>query len=299
MTRVNSSPDASGPCVSPGQHAQAACLLEVTARKPGNVHRYADLPGLRFVDFALSATAIAAPLDRAAETGIGGAILEAIEATRQVVNTNTNLGIVLLLAPLAAVRNGVELSSGVQDVLAATTIDDARKVYRAIRLAQPGGLRQVAEQDVADEPTATLKAVMQLAADRDLVARQYSNGFREVLGDALPAIGEMLQAGWPLETAIVFCHLQLLAKHPDSLIIRKHGMTRAREVSRHAAELIRGGWPESETTTKELETFDLWLRHPGNRLNPGTTADLVTAALYAALREEMIALPLAQAFERR
>ena len=89
--------------LSPGQLAQAACLLEVTARKPGNVHRYADLPGLHFVDFLLSAMAIAEPLDRAATAGVGRAVLAAIEATRRVVSTNTNLGIVLLLAPLAAV----------------------------------------------------------------------------------------------------------------------------------------------------------------------------------------------------
>ena len=92
-----------GPGLRPGQLAQAACLLEVTARKPGNVHRYADLPGLHFVDFLLSAMAIAEPLDQAGITGVGRAVLAAIEATRRVVSTNTNLGIVLLLAPLAAV----------------------------------------------------------------------------------------------------------------------------------------------------------------------------------------------------
>ena len=288
-----------GPWSSPGRLAQAACLLEVTARKPGNVHRYADLPGLRFVDFVLSAMAIAEPLNQVAATGLGGTILAAIEATRRVVSTNTNLGIVLLLAPLAAVPETVHLADGIEEVLATTTIDDAGLVYRAIRLAQPGGLGQVGEQDVAREPTVTLKAVMQMAALRDLIARQYSNGFREVLGDALPAMVEMLQAKWPLETAIIGCHLNVLAKHPDSLIVRQHGTTQAREVSRRAAELIRGGWTGNKNACAELEAFDLWLRHPDNRLNPGTTADLVTAALYAALREGAIALPLDLGFECR
>ena len=286
-----------GPPLSAGRLAEVACLLEVTARKPGNVHRYADLPGLRCVDFLLSATAIAEPLDRAAEIGIGRAVLEAIEATRRVVSTNTNLGIVLLLVPLAAVPKTANLAAGVEKVLAATTIDDARHVYRAIRLAQPGGLGQVDEQDVVGEPTATLRAVMKMAAERDLIAKQYSNGFHEVLGDALPGISKALQENWPLETAIIHCHLNVLAKHPDSLILRKHGITRAHEVSRRAAEIVQGGWPESAAAVKELEAFDLWLRHPDNRLNPGTTADLVTAALYAALREGTIALPWRQAFE--
>src|SRR5262245_53537811 len=99
-----------GPRMSPGRLAQFACLLEVTARKPGNVHRFRDLPGLQFVDCLLSAVAIAEPLDRAAEIGVGDAVYEAIEATRRVVATNTNLGMVLLLAPLAAVPEGVELA---------------------------------------------------------------------------------------------------------------------------------------------------------------------------------------------
>ncbi len=175
----------------------------MTARKPGNVHRHADLPGLHLVDFLLSAAAIAEPLDRAETAGVGRTVLAAIEATRRVVDTNTNLGIVLLLAPLAAVPEGVDLAAGIEEVLAATTVDDARHVYRAIRLARPGGLGEVSDQDVASEPTITLRAAMALAADRDSIARQYTNGFREVLGEALPALRESLNAGWPLETAIV------------------------------------------------------------------------------------------------
>ena len=109
------------------------------------------------------------------------------------VSTNTNLGIVLLLAPLAAVPGTVDLADGIEEVLATTTIDDARLVYRAIRLAEAGGLGEVADQDIASEPTITLRAVMGLAADRDLIARQYANGFREVLGEALPILRDFLR----------------------------------------------------------------------------------------------------------
>ncbi len=196
-----------GPGLRPGQLAQAACLLEVTARKPGNVHRHADLPGLHFVDFLLSAMAISEPLDQAGTIGVGRAVLAAIEATRRVVSTNTNLGIVLLLAPLAAVPKTVDLADGIENVLAATTVNDALHVYRAIRLAQPGGLGDVPEQDVAHEPTIALRAAMAMAAERDLIARQYANGFREVLGEALPALREPLDGGSPLETAIVSTYL--------------------------------------------------------------------------------------------
>lgn len=276
----------------PGRLAQLACILEVMAPKPGNVHRFRDLPGLSFVDFLASALAIGDPLDRAANDGIGRSVERAIAATRLVVATNTNLGMVLLLAPLAAVPRGLGLRVGVRDVLESTTVDDARAVYRAIRLAQPGGMGSVPEQDVAEEPTRSLKAVMELAADRDLVARQYASGYREVFTDALPALEEAIRHGRPVETSIVAAHLTLLSRHPDSLIIRKAGIDRAVEVSARAAEILAAGWPDHPEALRKCEAFDQWLRHPDRRLNPGTTADLVTAAIYAALREGTIPLPV-------
>jgi triphosphoribosyl-dephospho-CoA synthase len=277
--------------LSPGRLAQIACLVEVTAVKPGNVHRFADLPGLNLAHFLLSATAIAEPLDRARNQGVGRTVLEAINATRRVVATNTNLGIVLLLAPLAAVAEGTPLADGVEAVLAATTVEDARHVYHAIRMAQPGGLGEVADQDVTGEPTITLRAAMTLAAERDLIAGQYANGFREVLDEALPVLKESLGAGRPLETAVVAAYLHVLARYPDSLIARKYGLTQAIDVSRRAGGLLEAGWPGRQEARRLCEEFDAWLRHPSNRLNPGTTADLVTAALYAALREGELALP--------
>src|SRR5262249_51208377 len=153
--------------------AQIACIMEVTAPKPGNVHRGSDFGDSNFLDFLLSAAAIAGPLDQARVAGVGRAVREAVEATRRVVSTNTNLGMVLLLAPLAAVPGDQDLPSGIEGVLAATTIEDARDVYRAIRLAHPGGLGTVGDQDLADEPTVTLREAMRLAADRDMIARQY------------------------------------------------------------------------------------------------------------------------------
>lgn len=274
--------------LSPGRLAQLACVLEVLAPKPGNVQRHRDLPGLHLFDFIASALAIGEPLDRAGADGIGLAVERAVEATRQMVSTNTNLGIVLLLAPLAAVPPEVDLREGVASVLASTTVEDSRAVYRAIRLAQPGGMGSVPDQDVADEPTRPLREVMALAADRDLVARQYADGFREVFEEALPALLESLASGHEIETAIVTAYLTLLSRHPDSLIARKAGIEAAAEVSRRAGELLSAGWPESPGSDHRLEELDAWLRDPGRRLNPGTTADLVTAALLVALRSGKI-----------
>ena len=285
--------------MSPGRLAEIACVLEVSARKPGNVHRLKDFPDLTFLDLLLSAGAIAEPLDRAIPDGVGAAIFGAIAATRRVVATNTNLGMVLLLAPLAAVPDGVGLQGGIETVLEATTVEDSLAVYRAIRLAQPGGMGDVPDQDLADEPTMNLRDVMRLAADRDLIASQYADGFQEVLGNALPVLRSFLGAGQDLETAIVGAYLNTLARHPDSLIARKAGIGQARDVSRRAAEILDGGWPDCEEARRDCQLFDDWLRDPGRRLNPGTTADLVTAVLYAALRDGTIKLPLVRPFSWR
>jgi triphosphoribosyl-dephospho-CoA synthase len=279
--------------LSPGKLAQVACILEATARKPGNVHRFADFADLDYLDFVLAAAAVADPLDRARDEGVGASVLAAVEATRRVVATNANLGMILLLAPLAAVPAGESLVEGIARVLDATTVEDARLVYRAIRLANPGGLGKAAEQDVADEPTITLRDAMALAAERDLIARQYVNGFTEVLGEGLPTLRRGLGDGRLLETAIIGTFLDLLARHPDTLIARKVGHGRAAEASRRAANVLKAGWPDEPAGLALLRDLDASLRVDGHRLNPGAIADLTAAVLFAALRDGTINLPRA------
>jgi triphosphoribosyl-dephospho-CoA synthase len=176
-------------------------------------------------------------------------------------------------------------------VLAGTTVDDARHAFRAIVLAAPGGLGNASVQDVRSEPTVTLCEAMSLAADRDLVARQYASGFDEVLREAVPVLRTALDCGQPLETAIITTFLELLARHLDSLIVRKRGVETASEVTRRAADVLAAGWPGRPEARARCDAFDSWLRAQANRLNPGTTADLVTAALFAALRDGTISLP--------
>lgn len=267
-------------------------MLEASAAKPGNVHPRASFPDLTFEDFVRSAAAAASALACAAEIGIGQAVFRAIEATRTVVSTNTNLGIVLLIAPLAAVPLNRSLREGIGDVLIRLTRDDAAWVYRAIRLAHPGGLGTADEQDIADEPTQTLREVMALAAHRDGVAAQYANGFAWVLNEGLPylaSVGQEFETLW--EEAIIELHLRLLAEHPDTLIARKCGDSVATEASRLAQRCLNSlvSLPlDSPDRIPIVNEFDQWLRADGNRRNPGTTADLVAACLFAALREKVI-----------
>jgi len=278
--------------LSLGQCATLACLLEATAPKVGNVHRGADFEDLSFLDFAISAVAIAPAIEAAADIGVGRTVLDAVGATRRVVSTNTNLGIVLLIAPLAAVPRDQPLTTAsVRDVLMNLQPRDSQLVYEAIRLAAPGGLGTVEKMDVAGEPPGNLLDAMQAAAERDLVARQYVSDFALVLNESLPLLLAGQQNGWSLTDAIIHSHLQLLARHQDSLILRKCGSQIARQVAAMAGQVLSTSDPGTEAYHEALSDFDFWLRADGHRRNPGTTADLIAAALFAGLRDKAIVPP--------
>jgi triphosphoribosyl-dephospho-CoA synthase len=277
--------------LSIGACATLACLFEATAPKVGNVHRGADFEDLGYVDFLASAAVLGPVMERAPARPLGETILAGVEATRGVAGTNTNLGMVLLLAPLAKAARASSLADGLGGVLAELTMDDARRAYAAIRLARPGGLGEVEEADVAREPTVGLVEAMRLAADRDLIARQYANGFAEVFDLLVPWLAEALGRGESLAAAIVENQLRLMSRFPDSLVVRKCGAAVGAEASDRAAHALSRGRPGDEAYERALADFDFWLRSDGHRRNPGTTADLIASALFVALRQGVIERP--------
>lgn len=277
-----------------GQCVTLACLLEATAAKPGNVWRGADFDDLSYVDFLVSATTIGPIFQRAVDRRqrLGPLVLDAVGATRQAVGTNTNLGTILLLAPLALVERDESLATGVADVLADLDADDARLVYQAIAHAQPGGMGRVDEADLAGPPPEDLIGAMRLAAGRDQVARQYAENFSPLLQTIVPWFLRGLQAGWSLEATIVRVHLMTMSEFPDSLIGRKRGPEVAREAADRAAATLAAGEPGEENYERALAALDFWLRSDGHRRNPGTTADLIAAGLFVLLRDGLVTLPL-------
>jgi triphosphoribosyl-dephospho-CoA synthase len=177
---------------------------------------------------------------------------------------------------------------GLKAVLRGLTQRDAHFVYEAIQVAQPGGLGEVPEQDVRNEPTVTLLEAMKLAADRDMVARQYANGFADVFDFGVPAFLDAFAKFECVEAAIIDSQLRWLAEYPDSLIARKNGPAIAEQVQQHARDVQRlGGIATAEGRQAGVE-LDKHLRSDGNKLNPGTTADLITACLFVALRENRV-----------
>ncbi len=277
--------------LSISQCAMLATIIEATAPKPGNVHRGADFEDSTYPDFVVAAVAAAPVFDEAVELPLGQTILTAAEVTRRAVGTNTNLGTILLVAPLAKVPRTVSLHDGVRDVLSRMTAEDARDVYEAIRIAAPGGLGKSDVADVHGEAPGDLMEAMRLGAERDMVARQYVEGFYHVLQVVVPWLREGLDEGWSLSSAVVHAHLRLMAEFPDSLISRRRGNDIAHQSAGMAATVLEAGRPGEEAYQEALADLDFWLRADGHQRNPGTTADLLAAGLFAALRDGIIKAP--------
>ena len=207
------------------------------------------------------------------------------EAPLAVLVMHPHLGIILLLAPLSILERGEPARIQLQQLLAELTVDDAECVYRAIRLANPGGLGDAPEQDVRFEPTVTLLEAMNLAADRDMIARQYANGYADVFDFGVPAFLEGFEKFGNVEAAIVDSQLRWLAAFPDSLISRKNGPSVAEDVRSRASEVQKLGGIATPEGRRAGVALDEYLRSDGNKLNPGTTADLIAACVFVALRE--------------
>lgn len=272
--------------------AQLACLLEASAEKPGNVTPTQAFHDTRYEDFLRSAVAIGPEMARAGERGVGDTILAAVQATRRWTRANTNLGIVLLFAPLAkaALSGNGELRLNLKSVLLTLTYDDARTTYAAIRLAAPGGLEDTVEHDVRDEPPAiTLREAMAGAARRDQIAAEYLNDFATIFKVGLPALGDSLAKGVPTDQAVIQTYLEILAQVPDTLIARKCDQSTAREVSTEARAALTAGGVFSDKGRRVVSALDSYLRRRShNQLNPGTTADLVAATLFTALLQGVL-----------
>ncbi len=267
------------------QAAQIACLLEVSADKPGNVSRHKDFWDLQHEDFLLSAVAIGPAIRKAREKTVGKTILKAIRDTQRFVAYNTNLGIVLLFAPLAKAYGLGELRENLREVLASLTVDDARKAYQAIRLSKPGGMGRLENYDIREEEVdITLREAMWLASkDRDSIAREYVTNFESTFELGYPCLMKYWVESHKLLDSIVQTYLTILTEVPDTLIKRTNGPAIAEDVSQRAKKALKLGGAFSTQGRKAVREFDRFLREEEDGLNPGTTADLVTASLFVAL----------------
>jgi triphosphoribosyl-dephospho-CoA synthase len=271
--------------------AQLACVLEASAEKPGNITPTHDFDDTSHEDMLRSGIALGAEFGRAGERGVGETVLAAVRASRGAAGANTNLGIALLLAPLARAVLGTSdglLRERLGEVLGALTVGDARNAYAAIRLAGAGGLDETVEHDVREEPRVTLREAMAAAAHRDTIASEYVTDHAVTFELGLPALTDALDDGLRPREAIVELALRILATVPDTLIARKRGADAAGRVAAGARQVLAAGGVRSAQGRSALAGFDASLRREGNALNPGTTADLVTAVLFVAALEGVL-----------
>jgi triphosphoribosyl-dephospho-CoA synthase len=272
-----------------------ACLAELDAPKPGNVHAFADGHRMTIEDFVRSANAAAVPLS-AAGARVGARILGAVEATFAAVGANTNLGIILLCAPLAAAAEmdveGPQLRAALGRVLRGLDIEDARLSFRAIVKAAPAGLGHSSRHDVFAPATVSLLQAMAEAADRDRVARQYTTDFADIFQLGLPLFEAARNCEAEQKWVTLSVFLGFLAAFPDSHIERKLGAGRAAEVQRDAIK-FQTGLRTAEQRADVLPALLAWdaaLKAAG--INPGTSADLTVATLFAyRLRTVLPPLP--------
>ncbi|HEX7888143.1 MAG TPA: triphosphoribosyl-dephospho-CoA synthase [Ramlibacter sp.] len=260
-----------------------ACALDVQVRKPGNVSLASPGHRMDAAQFIAAATAAAGPISSAGAP-VGERIEGAVRAAWEATQCNTNLGIVLLCAPLLAAcerpgsaKDAPALRAALEAVLRSLAVADTRAAYRAIALARPAGLGRAPEQDVFEAPTVGLREAMALAAGRDRIAWQYVHAHADVFDLGLPAFLVAPEAAPAMQRAF----LELLAGRPDSHIVRKHGDAVAQSVMREAAPWrarARQGHVLDEDPA--FAGWDRDLKEKG--INPGTTADLCVAVALAA-----------------
>lgn len=272
-----------------------ACFKELRALKPGNVHVFAEGHEMTVADFERSAVA-AAPVIAQPGASVGRRIRDAVFATFEEVGCNTNLGIILLCAPLAVAAGepfggASDLKARLSAVLAGLTLEDAELAFQGIARANPAGLGSVRAQDVHEQVLGTLREAMALAADRDRIARAYATDFEDIFQIGLAVLRSASQEHADQSLAVTQLHMTYFSEFPDSHIARKHGPVVAEKIMNEAGK-IKEQWEREGQNERvnSLIKFDTALKQRG--LNPGTTADLVVATLFADRLQTQIASPM-------
>jgi triphosphoribosyl-dephospho-CoA synthase len=273
-----------------GELYQQACEVDVQAFKPGNVSVYADGHEMTVADFRISAKVSAEPLCNP-EYSLGEKIYYAVKATREAVGCNTNLGIILLCAPLIQAISqkhaGSTLRQAVSKVLRETTVEDADWVFKAITLASPGGLGSSDQQDVNEKASVTLLDAMKIAGDKDRIALQYVTDYQDIFNFSILRYNASFNRLGDRNWAAVSVYADMLSHFPDSHIERKYGNQYSEMVATKMAQLSE---ELSKTDNPErikplLFRLDQELKLYG--INPGTTADMIVATVLTAFLEDL------------
>lgn len=266
------------------QAYRSACIDELQALKPGNVHIFADGHGMTIHDFIQSAE-VTAEIITNPTLSLGERVFYAVEATQQAVAQNTNLGVLLLCAPLIEAAYKLKATQTFEQslhvTLDQTTVSDAHWVAKAILMANPAGLGKVKQGDVHEEPKLTLQELMRLAQFKDRIAWNYANAYSDIMWFGVNRYRDAMLKWHKPAWATTALYLGLLSGQPDTHILRKFGEATARAVMQEASDLELLYWQTEnpKLAQKPLLNWDVSLKQRG--INPGTSADFVVATLLA------------------
>lgn len=287
--------------------AQIASVLEVSGYpKPGNVHRTHDFEDMVFEDFLISGVVIGDTMKEAAKRGLkyqesvhkielGKLIKTAVCQTNRWIANNTNLGIVMLLTPIAAAAGMssdlIQLKINISRIMDGTTPQDAANLYDAINIAEAGGMGERDDLDVGSdsakdeliEKGINMFQVLDISAGWDMLSYELTNGMPISFKTGFPVFRDVKPVHGT-NRATVQTFLAILSKYPDTLISRKYGKKKAEDVSRYAKAVLDEGGILGDDGFARVTSFDEKLVE--NKLNPGTTADLTASSIMLALLDE-------------
>jgi len=277
--------------------SQIACSLEVSSFKPGNVHRYRDFSDIKYHHFLASGIAIGDVIYRASQDrkNIGKYIKMAVVQSRRWSPSNANLGIIMLHIPIAMGAGSIgnfdsnRLRRKMIRLSRDTTVEDSLNVYDAINIAMPNLNPPKRGPDVREkdakmrliEKNLTLYQVFKISSQWDNISKEWSEGFN-ISFEGYELLRHYYQEDKDINWAITKTYIHLLSKYPDTLIARKNNLEVSKEVSKIAKEIMENGFKK-----EDIKKFDIYLSKDGNRLNPGTTADIVAASLMIFLLDRI------------
>jgi len=271
---------------------KSACVAELKALKPGNVHIFSDGHDMTIEDFMVSAN-ISAEEISASGISLGERIFNSVSKTVERVGCNTNLGIILLCAPISqalfskeGVTNTKNIQNSLNGLLTGLAVEDTKLTYKAIRLAAPGGLGKRAKYDIQENPNVDLLKAMQYAEKYDRIAYQYTHKFKDIFDFGVPMIKKKLGEKLGLRWSATVAYIAFLSHFVDTHIVRKFSEETALAVSKQAQKLekLLGKTKKPDEMIPKLIAFDKKLKKNG--INPGTSADLTVASLFVTLLQE-------------
>lgn len=276
--------------------SQIACCLEVSSFKPGNVHRNKDYDDIKYHHFLNSGVAFGDIIYKASKDplNIGQYIKLAVIESKKWSPSNANLGIIMLHTPIATTTGQMEefnintLKKEIKNTVKNTTTDDAIAVYDAIEIAMPNinppkegpdAQKNDAKQELR-EKNLTLYDVFKISSSWDSISYEWTKGFN-ISFEGYNLLNKYYKQYNNINLATTKTFLNILSNHPDTLIARKKDENTSKMVSDKAKEVLNNFNEES------LLKFDKFLSNEGNKLNPGTTADLIASSLMIFLLDRI------------